>query len=382
MIVEENRICSGITGNTTAKITAQHGEIYSRLLKKQGREQAKLYYRANREALAQFERLCAELECDYSVHDSFLYRRDDPGKLENEMKALEALEIPAQWTTQTELPFAVAGAICMPKQAQFHPLKFAGEIARGLPIYEHTAVRSYDGKEYRTDDSVIRAEKTVVATHFPMWNKHGLYPLKLYQDRSYVLALRDAPRISGMYMDADKKGQSFRMAGEYLLLGGGAHRTGKKGTMWQEQAAQRYYPQAKPAYRWAAQDCMSLDGIPYIGQYAPNTESLYVAAGFNKWGMTSSMVAALLLRDMLMGKKNPYEKLFSPSRSMLRPQLLVNGFEAVTHLLKPTAPRCPHMGCALKWNSREHSWDCPCHGSRFSGNGTRLDGPATGDLKK
>lgn len=127
---------------------------------------------------------------------------------------------------------------------------------------------------------------------------------------------------------------------------------------------------------------MSLDGIPYIGRYSKNTPHLFVATGFNKWGMTGSMVAARLLADLVQGRENPNAALFSPSRSMLHGQLGINALEAAKSLLTPTKPRCPHLGCALKWNPREHSWDCPCHGSRFAENGKCLDNPATGDLGK
>lgn len=122
--------------------------------------------------------------------------------------------------------------------------------------------------------------------------------------------------------------------------------------------------------------------MPYIGRYSKRTPNLYVATGFNKWGMTSAMVSAMILADLVQGRENPYAHVFSPSRSMLRRQLFVNGFEAVFNLLTPTKPRCPHMGCALKWNPQERSWDCPCHGSRFSDGGKLLDNPATGDLKQ
>ena len=143
-----------------------------------------------------------------------------------------------------------------------------------------------------------------------------------------------------------------------------------------------HYPEAKITHHWATQDCMSLDGIPYIGQYSAKTPNLYVATGFNKWGMTSSMVAARILTDLITGKGSPYTDLFSPSRSILRPQLGINAWEAARNLLTPTAKRCPHMGCALKWNSQEHSWDCPCHGSRFTEIGKLIDNPATGHLKQ
>ena len=180
------------------------------------------------------------------------------------------------------------------------------------------------------------------------------------------------------------KRQSIRSSGELLLFGGGAHRTGKKGGGYAEleALAQSRYPRAGIKYRWAAQDCMSLDGMPYIGRYGKNTPELYVATGFNKWGMSSSMVSAMVLGDLLLERENPYTKVFSPQRSSMHPQLLLNALHAVGNLLTPTRPRCPHMGCALKWNEEEQSWDCPCHGSRFTAEGELLDGPATGDLKK
>jgi hypothetical protein len=187
-----------------------------------------------------------------------------------------------------------------------------------------------------------------------------------------------------MYLDEAEQGLSLRSSGKFLLVGSGDHRTGKKGAAWETAEAflKKYDPKATVRCRWAAQDCMSLDGIPYIGQYSRSTPYLYVATGFNKWGMTSSMAAATLLCDLIQDKGTLYAGVFSPSRSMFRPQLMVNALEATVNLLTPTAPRCPHLGCALKWNPREHTWDCPCHGSRFGEDGRLLDDPATGDLKQ
>jgi hypothetical protein len=148
-----------------------------------------------------------------------------------------------------------------------------------------------------------------------------------------------------------------------------------------ETYARIHYPQAKICCRWATQDCITLDGMPYIGQYGKGTPDVFVATGFNKWGMTSSMVSAMILTDLLQGRENPYAQVFSPSRTILRPQLLCNAAESAVNLLTPTAPRCPHLGCALKWNRQERSWDCPCHGSRFAEDGKLLDNPATGDLQ-
>ena len=311
-----------------------------------------------------------------------MYVRDDPRRLERALLALEKLGIPGEFAGRTPLPVPVAGAIRFPRQAQFHPLRFVSALTGGLEIYEHTAVRELSGTKAVTDRGTIRARKIIVATHFPFLNRHGGYFLKLYQHRSYVIALENAPDVGGMYVDASPTGLSFRGYGDLLLIGGGGHRTGKQGGGWRELRAfaERHYPQATERFHWAAQDCMSLDGVPYVGPYSASTPDLYVATGFNKWGMTSSMAAAMILCDLVRGRESPYGAVFSPSRSILRPQLAVNGLEAAVHLLTPTTRRCPHLGCALKWNPQERTWDCPCHGSRFAEDGKLLDNPATGDL--
>lgn len=382
-LIEADRISHGVTRNTTAKITAQHGLIYHKLLREFGPEKAAAYYGANRTALETYRKLAGSIDCDYVTEDNYVYSLDSSEKLEKEFTALKQLGIPADYVDALPLPFPTAGAIRFRNQARFHPMKFVSAIAKDLRIYEHTPARAFEGNTVLTGHGTIRAEKIIVATHFPILNKHGSYFLKMYQHRSYVLALEHAADVDGMYVDNDEKGLSFRRSGGLLLLGGGGHRTGKKGGGWAdlERIAAKYYPNAREVCRWATQDCMTLDGMPYIGQYSKRTPNLYVAAGFNKWGMTSSMVAAQLLCDLVQGRENPWEGLFSPSRSILRPQLAVNAAESACNLITPTVPRCPHLGCALKWNSQEHSWDCPCHGSRFGEDGTLLDNPATGNLK-
>ena len=383
VIAEAGSLCGGVTQNTTAKITSQHGFIYDKLIRSFGAETARLYLRANEDALAEYRRLCQTISCDFEEKDAFAYSLDDPRKVERELQALEKLDFPAKFTEHTALPFAVSGAICFPKQAQFHPLRFLAQIAKDLHIYENTEVTELRDGLARTPHGNIRAEKIIIATHFPFLNRHGSYFLKLYQQRAYVAAVEGCPNVGGMYIDGDG-GLSFRNYDDYLLIGCGSHRTGKKSRGWRdaEDTVARYYPNAKIAYRWATQDCMTLDGIPYVGKYSARTENLYVATGFNKWGMTSAMVAATLLADLICGRKNAYAAVFSPSRSILQPQLAVNAMGAVINLLRPTVPRCPHLGCALRWNAREHSWDCPCHGSRFDKDGKLLNNPATGHLKK
>lgn len=380
-LVEARRLCGGVTGNTTAKLTFQHGLIYARLLREFGLGRARLYLEANRAARGQYRELCREAGCDFQERDAYVYALTDRRKLDRELEALERLGFPAEFSRTPALPMPTAGAVKFTKQAQFHPLKFAAAIAKGLRIFEGTKVLELAPGRAVTNRGTVTAENIVAATHFPLLNKHGAYFLKLYQARSYVLALENVPEVGGMYVDEGEKGLSFRDYKGFLLLGGGGHRTGKKGGGWREleDFAKRRYPQAGIAARWAAQDCMTLDGVPYIGPYSKRTRGLYVATGFNKWGMTSSMAAAEVLTDLVLNRKNPCTELFSPSRTMLRPQLAVNALESSLGLLTPTVPRCPHMGCALKYNAAEHSWDCPCHGSRFGEDGTLIDNPATDD---
>ncbi len=384
ILVEADRVGSGVTKNTTAKITSQHGLIYSKIVKNHGSEWAKGYLEANQKAIEKYRDLCLDIDCDFEIKPSFVYSLTDRGAIEKEAQALQKLGFDAIFTTETELPMNVSGAVEFKNQAQFNPLKFLYSIAEHLNIYEKTAVMQLLGTTAITDYGKIKAQKIIVATHFPFINKHGMYFIKMYQHRSYVLGLKNAVQLKGMYVDEALKGLSFRNYGELLLLGGGSHRTGKQGGNYKElrSFAKRNYLNSEEIYRFATQDCETLDGMPYIGEYSKSTENLYVATGFNKWGMTSSMVAAEILRDKILGSKNPYSEIFSPSRSMLFPQLGANLYEAVCGMVYPTTKRCPHLGCALKWNRAEHTWDCPCHGSRFSEDGMLIDNPATGNLKK
>lgn len=382
LLLEAGRLCGGTTAHTTAKLTAQHGLLYARLLRHAGAENAARVLAANRQALETYRSLCRTIACDFEPQDAVVYSRRDSRLLEREARALSRLGCPVQMEQKLPLPFAVTGALRWPDQAQFHPLKFVGGLLPGLRICEDTPAQGIENGRVFTKHGSVRAEKIIVATHFPFLNGHGGYFLKLYQHRSYVLALKGAPKLGGMYVDEDPAGHSFRNAGDLLLLGGNGCHTGRPGGWYPlEQDAAQWYPAAQQAGRWAAQDCMSLDGVPYIGQYSRRTAEVYVAAGFNKWGMTSSMAAAQILTDLALGRPNEYAPAFSPSRSMLTPQLAVNAAVSAANLLRPTAPRCPHLGCALRWNRAEHSWDCPCHGSRFAADGALLEGPAQRDAK-
>ncbi len=381
ILTEAAKICVGITKNTTAKITLSHGLIYDKLIRRFGKEKARLYLEAQLRAGEQYENLCKSIDCDYEKKDSYVYSLDNKRKIEREIAALNLLGVRAEFSDADELPFKAAGAVRVRGQAQFHPLKFLYGLSQGLPIFENTKVLELKPHTAVTNRGIIRFKKLIIATHFPMLNKHGAYFLKLYQHRSYVLVLKGTPCVDGTYVDESDTGLSFRSFGEYLLLGGGGHRTGKDGGCWQEleEFVAKHYKGAEIVGRFATQDCMTLDGVPYVGRYSQSTPDVYVATGFNKWGMTNAMAAADILCDLVQGKANTRADVFSPSRSILYPKLAINAIESTLGLITPTVPRCPHLGCALKYNRAEHSWDCPCHGSRFSENGELIDNPATDD---
>lgn len=382
VIVEAKRVCGGITKNTTAKITSQHGLIYDKLISSFGIEYAKKYLTANENAIVRYLEICKDIDCDFEEKDSYVFLQESPTLLEKELTALEKLSYKAEFTSETELPFATLGAIKFKNQAQFNPTKFAAAIAPNLKIFENTNVIEIDGHTAKANSSTITADRIVAATHFPFINTHGLYFLKMYQSRSYVTAIENNQPIN-MYVDGSGSGLSFRSYENLLFIGSGSHRTGKQSRAWEDakQLAKRYYPNSKIKYQWAAQDCMTLDGIPYIGEYSKAVPYMYVATGFNKWGMTSAMVAADIIADLVCGKENEFANVFTPSRSIFKKQLAVNLIETTANLLRPTAPRCSHLGCALKWNKNEHTWDCSCHGSRFDKSGNLIDNPATKGLK-
>lgn len=384
LLLEADTICSGTTKNTTAKITSQHGLIYQKLIKTFGLERAQMYLQANQQALDEYSRLCQQIPCDFEQKTNYVYAQSDSRKIEKEVEALWQIGFPAVFKEYLPLPFKTAGAVAFADQAQFHPLLFVAGIARNLHIYEHSRVLQLTSGLAQTAKGQVHAEKIIVTTHFPLLNKQGAFFLKLYQHRSYVMAFKQAQQVDGMYVDEAQSGLSFRNYRDLLLLGGGGHRTGKKGGQWMaiESFVRQYYPKAVEAYRWAAQDCMPLDHLPYIGRYTNRSSQLFVATGFQKWGMTASMVAAMLLADLVMGRQNPYQELFAPSRTMLHPQLAAQIAESMISMLTPTVPRCPHMGCALKYNRQEHSWDCPCHGSRFTEEGVLIDNPAAVGLSR
>lgn len=404
VVLEADRIGSGQTKNTTAKITSQHGPVYDRLIRTFGHRMAEHYANANEAAVKEYERLILEkeIDCDFVRCPACLYSQTGTQLLKREAEAAKSLGIKASFGTDCELSFPVAGVTIFDDQARFHPLKFLARMAEEVEVYEQTKVLKVQDGTVETDRGSVRAEYIVFAAHYPFINVPGYYFARMYQERSYVVALEGTGKPECMYLGIDKGGLSFRTCGNLLLLGGGSHRTGVhtedgkgRGCRYEmlRRKAREMYPGCREVLRWSAQDCMTLDGLPYIGRFSGRKSGWYVATGFGKWGMTTSMVSARILTALISGQKCPEADIFSPGRQFTAraaKELAVHGAHTVSGLAKHLlpagneriVPNCPHMGCRLEWNPEEETYDCPCHGSRFDAEGHLIDGPAQIDIRR
>ena len=428
VVIDAAEIASGNTKNTTAKITSQHDLIYSKLIAEFGEEKARQYAKANELAIKKYKEIIEDkrIECDFEEKPAYVYSLNEIDVLKEEVEAAKNLGIDAEFVDEANLPFKINGAVKFNNQAQFNPLKFLKGISNELIIYENTRALEIKENLVVTSGGNITANNIVVATHYPIMNAPGYYFMKMHQERSYVLALENTSEIDGMYIDLNKEGYSFRTYNNLLLLGGISHRTGEneEGGSYDElrKVAKKLYPKAKEKYYWSAQDCMTIDGIPYIGRYSSETPNIYVATGFNKWGMTSSMVSAMIISDMILEKENDFSEIFSPRRFDL--SLSINNIandlietaknfiaqkvsipsSEIEHIKNGhggiieyngekvgiyknkegkeffVSTKCTHLGCQLSWNADELTWDCPCHGSRFDYKGRLIGSPATKDL--
>ena len=426
VLLEEDRLAGGTTARTTAKLTAQHGLFCEKLVRDFGETLARQYVQANLRAVEQYRELVRSLhiDCDFMTAPSFLYAAPGGPSLERELAYAAYLGAPVRRYVPDELPFPVRDALCFEGQAQFDPLRFLAALLPDLTIYERSPARDIRGHTVLCDGGSVTAEHIVVATHFPMLERHGLYSLRLHQERSYLLALSGAPRLQGTYLGTD--GWSLRQSGKYLLLGGGGHRCGENlGDSYESlrRQAQLWFPDAHEEYAWSTQDIMTLDGVPYVGPYSSAAPFLHVATGFGKWGMSNAMAGATILVSQLLGEQSPYAEVYSPPRflpSASLPTLMegagyavrgigrrffLPGEKAVENIrpghggivryhgkkygvyraadgsLYAVSVVCPHLGCELTWNDDEKTWDCPCHGSRFDYTGRRLHEPAKIALK-
>lgn len=439
-VFEADHILQGTTGHTTAKITSQHGLIYGKIISQMGEELAKQYAEANESSIRMFEKIAKEnnIQCDFVSQQAYVYTLQDQylDQIKNEVKIADSLGIKATYLDNIPLPFSVKAAVCFEDQAQFHPRKFLLPLAeifirKGNQIFEQTRIVDIEDEStyvLRTDQGQkITAEKVIIASHYPFYNKSGLYFTKIYPERSYVIALKAKEEYSGgIYITAEEPGRSFRSQvsdeGQLIFVGGEHHKTGQGETTLRHYEAlidfaSEIYTIKDIPYRWSTQDCMTLDNLPYVGHFTSDTPNLYVATGYGKWGMTNSMASARILRDLIIDGNSPWQDVYNPSRQTITAsaknfvvenlnvadQLIegkisplpknvdiqpgkgkiieANGQRAGAYRdeqgkLHVVDTTCTHMGCELNWNPAEKSWDCPCHGSRFTYKGDVIEGPA------
>lgn len=436
VIIDAAKIASGTSANNTAKITAQHGLIYKKLYDKD-QNTARLYKKACTDAISEYKKIIEEnvIDCDYRECDALVFSKDEEyaKKVRDEYDVALQLGFDAYLTDEVEPDIDVINALGFKNQATFHPVKFMNHIVKillnsGVSIYENTTAIDIEDNTVETESGFeIKADKIVMATHYPFFKLKGLYPMKMIQERSYVIALSGIDKkIENMYIDAYDYGYSFKQHGDYLLVCGEDHKTGDNTQIDRFEALEEYaksiWPQANVAFRWAAQDCMTIDDLPYIGTYSSSMPDCYVATGFKKWGINLSMVAANIIKDMILNRVNAESEIFSPSRLKLNSKLFEFASDSGTEFfkgrseiinLKPSlslkkgegvviiykdaklaiyrgeddqltciSALCSHLGCVVKFNKTEKTWDCPCHGSRFDIDGNVLEGPATEPLKK
>lgn len=394
VILEADRILSGVSSRTTAKITAQHGLVYSKLYDSLGAERTKQYAKSHLSAIEKYKELTDKMsiECDLEFMPSYTYAVKDRHAIEKEADVLQKLGISCDVKDDAQLPHKTVGAIEMKNQAQFHPVKFGRAVAEKLLIYEKSPVRHIEPNKVICDNGFVRCNYIVVATHYPIINFPGLYFLREHQERAYVEAIEGVEPLSGMYYGCDG-GNSYRsIKDNTLLITGAVHRTGavNKENSYKKlkRDAGLSYPSHREVCHWSTQDCMSHDSVPFIGQYGMHTPNMFVITGFNKWGMTSSMVAASLIADLIIEGKNEFEELYTPQRILgsSAKMFMVDLGHSVTGLggglFSSKERKCTHLGCRLQFNEEEQTWDCPCHGSRFEKDGKLISGPAQSDLPK
>ena len=446
VILEKDRICGSTSGKTTGKITSQHGVFYDYLINSQSKEFAKMYLEANEKAIQNIKDIVEkeEIECDLEEESSYVFTKQETklDMIKNEQKAVDKLQKEkSDYVKEIELPTEISGAIEFKNQAQFHPLKYAYGLAKAIikndgKIYENTKVTDIKRENekyvvYANKNKVI-ADYVVLATRYPIMNVPGYYFLKMYQSTSYAMVFDAKKKLfDGMFISYETPNVSFRTIRdgdrELLLAVGYDYKTGteelRDGYQRLEVIVRKMYPDAEVLYKWTAEDCISLDKIPYIGQYSSIMKNLYIATGFNKWGVTSSNVAANIITDKILQKENKYEEIFKSTRiepiknrqemgDMLKEankSILLSRFKipkeeldnikigegkiikidntkvgvykSKTGEIYKVKPICTHLGCELYFNNIEKIWECPCHGSKFTYDGKSIEVPSNKDLK-
>lgn len=438
-IIEMNRIVRGVTGYTTAKITSAHSLIYDYLIKSFGKEIALQYARANQAAIEKIDGLIKmhRIDCDFYRTFACTYScsKEDIEKIENEVEAAIELGLPVSFVSQASLPYEIAGAIRYENQAYLHPRKYLLALAQEIQnqdglIFEKTRALEIKNSQVRTDRGTIAARDVIIATHYPFVMK-GAFFTRLFPYRSYAAAIRVKKPISeGMYWGLENHSvRPLSPKGDILIIGSRLHKTGKENdTIHEYKELENFTHQFKAEqilYYWSTQDNSTPDRLPYVGQLTKDSKRVWVATGFDGWGMSNGTAAGMLLTDLILGRKNPWAEAYDPLRfkptpksakEFLKENLQVgkdffagrlrakrkdlnsikNGEARILEIgekklavykdengqLHAVSPACTHLGCMISWNNAEKSWDCPCHGSRFDIDGQVIHGPAVHDLKK
>lgn len=336
-VIDKSDIGRKTTGHTTAKITSQHGLFYTYLINTYGEQFAKDYLFANEEAIQNIKNIIdtENIKCDFEKQSNFVYTtsKHEIDNIKKEVDCVNCIGFPANFVTKVGLPFEIAGAIQFKNQAQFNPIKYINGLCNCIiknngKIYTNTTV--YDVKKDANNFSTltvggtIHSKYVILASHYPFINFPGIYFFKMYQSTSYVIGIDTKKTLfNGMYITASEPTYSFRTANyqgkKILLLGGCGHKTGVPVSYSQSYAtlenyAKQLYPNCEILFRWDTRDCISLDKIPYIGAFSTSFNNFYVGTGFNKWGMTTSNVAANIISDMILGKQNKYAYVFDSTR--------------------------------------------------------------------
>lgn len=447
ILLEKDELCSGVTANTTGKITSQHGLIYNYLANSYGKETAIKYLNANENAIHSIKKIIDDenIDCNFEWQDSFVYTNSEEElkKIYTEVETLNSLGYSASFVDNIQLPFKTLGGICFHKQAQMHARKYCIGLANTLPVdqvYEHSKVIDIKKKNnaYETiceNGVIVNSKYVVIATHYPIINFPGMYFTKMYQDKSYLIAVDTKTDLfEGMYISQEEPVTSFRTVNldgkRLLLVGGSGHKTGdtnidiKSCYKNLENYVKSIYPHSEVLYRWSTEDCVTLDKIPYIGQFSNLWPNAFVATGYKKWGMTSSYVAADIIFNEIIGNSIVEADIFKATRmnpiknrKELGNILKQTGYSLILNKVKCpelsiddlkigdggvvsdngkkigvykksedevyiVKPYCTHLGCELSWNALEKTWDCPCHGSRYSYKGELLTEPSRINLKK
>ena len=378
VICESDKICSKKTLKTTATITALQDVMYSDLIKDIGLDKAKLYYEANEFALEEYKKLSTLYDFDFEECPSYKYAVDSDEKLKVELNILKVFGADVSVVKDMGLPIKINSAIKMESQGQMNPLKLVNSLKENLIIYEKTPIKSINSNTAYTEDFKIEFNHVVICTGYPFLKLKGLFPLKMHQKKSHVLAVQNNNGYKGNGIGVLPTDIYFRNYKDYLVFGSNDVKTGNSMDGFENinSFIVKNYNVGNKIYCWINEDTITLDGLPYIGRYTKNSRNMYVCTGYNLWGMTASMLGAHIIRDLICGRVNKYGHLFSPSRKIVFKPLLENAKTAIKELFSFNKKRCSHLGCGLHYNSCDQTYECRCHGSKYDKDGNIIETPA------